>query len=110
MPTCDQATIDANAKLAEQIDPNRNYMGVLVVIVAVFPNGSVEIGIDNDPNDPNKRHTVKWGDLAQMWPLCPTSFSTTLPRIGDQGTLYLSIDYLNQYRIVAATPKWPRVQ
>jgi hypothetical protein len=107
MPICDQATIDANKKIAEQINPNRNYIGFLVVIT------NVDVGLGKVAfafyEDRNKTYSVDWGDLTQMWPMCPTTFPTTLPRANDQGVLYLSIDYLQFHRLSIAPPKWPKV-
>lgn len=115
MPTCDQATIDANVHLVLQINSGKNYYEIHVRVISVQTNG-ILIEADNakDPTG-NNRFMVPWGDPKIVWPTCPSTLPPQTgqpPSPGATGTLYISIDYLqsNGIGIVGTPTKWPKVE
>jgi hypothetical protein len=120
MPTCDQATIDANKLFVEQLyGNNHNYYELHVKIVATDrANGSVTFAAENAEDlNGNRVFTMTWGDSKNLWAACPSTLPSQaqganagpLPLVGATGTLYVAIDYLNGNNILTP-PKWPKIQ
>lgn len=113
MPICDQAVIDANAILAESINPGKNYFGIDATII---DSSATSLKLDaKNVKDANgsTQFIVPWGDPKIVWPSCPSTILSRpdqLPLPGVTGMLYVSIDYLETHRFTfVAPPKWPRV-
>jgi hypothetical protein len=120
MPTCDQPTIDANARIAGQINSGRNYYEIHVRILASDDTSKMITFTADNAKDANggNTFTVRWNDPTIVWAACPSTLPSQaqgstagpVPQPNDSGTLYISIDYLKSHGVIATPPKWPKVQ
>lgn len=114
MPLCNQQINEQNEAKAL-----RTYEGARVIVTAV-DGATKEIAFTALVDDGSSTHPgefkVTWGDTSIMWPACPSSLPSQAtaddpgapPAVGATGTLYLSVDYLTNNRILATPPKWPK--
>jgi hypothetical protein len=113
MPTCNEQIIKDNEDQASETGP---YGGVRIIVNTVaLASKEITFTVFDSSNPNGKICSAVWGDLADMWPACPSTLPSQAtaddpgppPAVGTTGILYLSVAFLGANGIVAP-PKWPK--